>query len=108
VWAADVAGHVACYALGGRKLFDVAASPAVAVPDARLPLGSPLPAVVRCDGKGTAWVLLTLGRKVLVLNEKGEARGEAKAVPEAAGALHRAAATPAEPLIIGEKTLWRP
>ena len=108
VWTADVAGHVACYTVGGRKLLDVAASPAVAVADASLPASSPLPAVVRCDGKGTAWVLLTLARKLVAVDAKGTLVGEAKAVPEAAGGLWRLALTPAGPMAVGDKGLWRP
>lgn len=108
VWIADVAGHVACYDLRGRKQFDVAGSAAPAVPDAKLPASSPLPAVVRADGKGTVWALLTLGRKLASFDSKGAAQGDARPVPETAGALFRLAATPAGPLAVGDKACWRP
>ena len=108
VWIADVAGHVACYDLRGRKQFDVAGSAAPAVPDAKLPASSPLPAVVRADGKGTVWVLLTLGRKLASFDSKGAAQGDGRPVPETAGALFRLAATRAGPLAVGDEACWRP
>lgn len=108
VWLADVAGHVACYGLNGRKAFDVAGSPAAAVPDARLPASSPLPVVLRADGKGTVWALFTLARRLAALDPKGEARGAATPVAETAGALVRLAVTPEGPVAISDKALWRP
>ena len=108
VWVADVAGHIACYDLRGRKLLDAAGSAAPAVPDAKLPASSPLPAVVRADGKGTVWVLLTLARKLIALDAKGVPQGGARPVPESAGALYRLAPTPAGPIAVGDKACWRP
>jgi len=108
VWTADVAGHVACFDVRGRKLFDVAATPAPAVPDAKLPPSSPLPAIVRSDGKGTVWALFPLTRKLVALDAKGAAQGDPKAIPEAAGDLWRLGATQAGPVAIGSKALWQP
>ncbi|MCY3017890.1 MAG: hypothetical protein NTW87_02505, partial [Planctomycetota bacterium] len=108
IWASDVAGHVSCHELKGRKLFDVAGTPAAAVPDAKLPAGSPLPAVVRPDGKGTTWVLYTLQRKLAAVDASGKPQGEPKAAPETAGGLLRLAVTGAGPWVLGEKGGWRP
>jgi hypothetical protein len=108
VWAADVAGHVACYSIRGTKQFDVAASPAPAVPDARLPASSPAPVVVRADGKGTVWALFTLGRKLVALDVSGAAKGEAKGISDDAGAIYRCAITPSGPMAISDKKLWLP
>jgi hypothetical protein len=108
VWVGDVAGHVSCHELKGRKLFDAAGTPAPAVPDAKLPIGSPLPAVVRADGKGAACVLLTLQRKLLTVDASGKPQGDAKVVPETAGGLLRLALTSAGPWALGDKTGWKP
>ncbi|HEY3321132.1 MAG TPA: hypothetical protein VGP72_11750 [Planctomycetota bacterium] len=82
LWAADVAGHVSCHEFKGKKLFDVAGSPAPAVPDAKLPPGSPLPAMVRCDGRGTTWILYALQHKLAACDASGKAVGEPKVAPE--------------------------
>jgi len=108
IWVADLAGHVACYTHKGRKLLDVAASPAAAVPDARLPVGSAAPVVLRSDGKGTVYALFTLGRKLLAFDAAGAPRGDGKPIPESAGSLYRLAITPSGPLAIADKALWRP
>jgi len=108
LWIADVAGHIGCYDLRGRKQFDVANSPAPAAPDARLPANSPLPVVVRSDGKGTVWALFTLARKLIALDPKGAKRGEARPAPKTAGGLYRLALTPAGPVGIADQALWRP
>ena len=89
VWTADVAGHVSCCDLRGRRLLDAAASPAAAVPDARLPASSPLPVMLRCGTGGGVWTLHTLGRKLAALDAKGEPQGEPQPIAAAAGAVWR-------------------
>jgi hypothetical protein len=108
VWAADVAGHVACYTHTGQKLADVTSSPPPAVKDARLPAGSPVPAVVRAAGPEGVAVLYTLQRKLATLDAKGAAVGDAKPVPETAGALVRLLSSPAVPWVLGEQSIVRP
>jgi hypothetical protein len=108
LWGADVAGHIACFAISGKKLFDVATSPAPAILDAKLPPGSPVPADVRADGKGGAVVLYTLKRKLSILGSDGKETSEAKVIDAAAGALQRIFITPAGPLVLGEKGLAKP
>jgi hypothetical protein len=108
IWAADVAGHISCHDIRGRKLFDVAASPAPAVLDAKLPAGSSLPVIVRAGGEGGVWALFTLAKNVVFLDAKGEARGNAKPVDEAAGTLLQLSVAADGPLVIAEKVLWRP
>lgn len=105
LWTADVAGHVACYSHKGQKLFDVASSPPPAVKDARLPQGSPLPAVVRA-AKGGLAVLFTLQRKLTFLDEKGAPPGDARPVPETAGAPVRLIESGPGPWALCEKELW--
>ena len=107
LWSADVAGHVACYDLRGRKQFDVGGSPQPAVANAKLPAASPLPVVVRADDQGTVWALFTLGRKMVRLDAQGAA-SEPVPLPEAAGAIFRLGLTTAGPVAIGDKVLWRP
>jgi sugar lactone lactonase YvrE len=107
LWIADVAGHVVCTDLRGKKAFDVAGSPAPAVMDARLPAASPLPVVVRSDGKGGVWVLFTLGRKLAALDARGMPAGDARPVADPAGAIFRMAVTPQGPIAIGDKGLWK-
>lgn len=107
VWTSDVAGHVACFSLKGDKLFDVAGTPAPAILDARLPASSPLPVVLRADGKGKVWALFTLGRKMVVLDTKGAVATE-KPVADAAGNLFRSIMTADGPMVVSDKTLWKP
>ena len=73
-----------------------------------LPAGSPVPAIVRGDGKDGVWVLYTLARELVALDAKGTPRGPATPVPPAAGALFRLAVTPAGPVAVGDQGLWRP
>lgn len=108
VWAADVAGHIACYSMKGLKLFDVASSPAPAVPEARLPAGSPVPVVLRSDGKSAVLALFTLGRKLVSLDSSGLPRDEGKPIPDSAGSLYWLSLTPSGPLIVTDKALWQP
>ena len=108
LWSADVAGHVACYSHKGQKLLDVAASPPQAVKDARLPLGSPLPAVLRMAAADSVALLFTLQRKLTRLDEKGAPQGEAQALPDSAGAPVRLAASAAGVWAVCEKELWKP
>ncbi len=65
VWVADVAGHVACYTLSGKLVFDVKDTPAAAVIDAVLPVTSPLPMVLRAGSQGSVWALAVMHRKLL-------------------------------------------
>jgi hypothetical protein len=108
IWIADVAGHVACYDIKGRKLLDVAASAPPAVPDASLPAGSPLPVVLRAGGEGNVWALHTLARKLVVVTPAGEVSKDESKVPDSAGALHRFLVTAAGPVVVGASELWRP
>ncbi|MCX7933640.1 MAG: hypothetical protein N3A66_00090 [Planctomycetota bacterium] len=107
IWAADVAGHVACYGLKGGKLFDVPGSPAPAVPDAKLPASSPLPAIVRADAGGSIWILYTLKRRLMRLRSDGSAEGEPIAIPATAGNLYRLALTASGAWVVGDNGLTR-
>jgi len=108
MWVADVAGHIGCYDLRGRKQFDVADSPAPAVADARLPANSPLPVVVRADGRGSVWALFTLARKLVAMDVKGAPRGAPKPMADDVGALLRLTLTPKGPVVLTEQALVRP
>ena len=108
LWTADVAGHVACYDFHGRKQFDVARSPAPAIPDARLPASSPVPTVVRHEGKDGVWILSTLAKKLGCVDGKGEARGDALPIAESAGAVWRLSVSPKGPVVIADRALWQP
>jgi hypothetical protein len=88
VWTADIAGHIACFDVKGRKQFDIATSPPPAVLDARLPNGSPLPAILRADTRGIR-ALSTLRRTLARLTPDGIAASEE--IPAAAGALWKLA-----------------
>ena len=108
IWLADVAGCVSVRDLAGRKLLDVPGTAAPAVADAQLPAGTPLPVVLRADGKGRIWALHTLQRK-LVARRTDDAKPAAEhAVPAAAGALGRLVMTPGGPVVIGAAGTWRP
>ena len=108
IWTADVAGHITCSDLKGKKLLEVATSPAPAIPDSRLPATSPAPVVLRADGKGHIWALYTLGRKLVDLDATGAPHGDATPVPDTAGNLYRATLTPAGILSVGDKLVWKP
>jgi hypothetical protein len=108
IWLADVAGHTACYDLKGKKLLDVPASPAPAVPDASLPPGSPLPVVLRAGTDGGVWALHTLARKLSPIDAKGEMAKDEKKPPESAGAIHHFAVDAKGPVVVGTKESWRP
>ena len=105
LWSSDAAGHVACFAVNGRKNFDAPGSPAAAVPDAKLPSGSALPADLRPDGKGSVWVLYTLRRKLVEVGADGKEKGEGKSIDAAAGSLQRVIVTPAGVQVLSEKGL---
>jgi len=122
LWTADVAGHVACWTHKGQKLLDVASSPPEAVKDARLPSGSPLPAVVRAVGAaGTdkVGVLFTLQHKFVWLDAGFRGHDpdfqtagnrvmspESQTIPETAGAPVRLKASTSGVLAVCEKELW--
>jgi hypothetical protein len=106
LWAADVAGHVACFDASGHRLFDVKNSPAPAVHDAVLPAGSPLPVMLRAAPAGGVWSLSTLKHSFTTITaEEAPALQEA---PASAGALLRLIANGEAPAILGESALWQP
>ena len=80
IWAADVAGHVACFEVSGKKLLDVPSSLPPAVLDARLPWTSPMPAVLTTDANGQIFILYTLRAKLSTIGADGVEKGEAKSI----------------------------
>ncbi len=106
VWVGDVAGHVACYTVSGKKLLDVKDTPPPAVPDAVLPASSPLPAVLRAGANGEVMALLVLKRSLLRVNAEGQA--VAQEVGAEAGALWKLADSAGQPVVLGDKDVWRP
>jgi len=106
VWAADVAGHVTCCTVSGRKLFDVTTSPAQAVPDAVLPSASPLPTVLRPAGGNGVWALSVLQRRLTRVAGEGES-GPAQPIPAETGALTTLiSGADNAGWVLGEKSLW--
>ena len=91
LWSADVAGHVACYDLRGRKQFDLKETPAAAVPDAVLPANSPLPTILRPGRGGDLWVLTTLRRNLGKIKAAASDSGISpmQTIPVSAGPLWR-------------------
>ncbi len=83
LWTADVAGHIACYEMRGRKLFDVKGTSDPAVPDAVLPPGSPLPVILR--GSGGIQAVFTLRKTRCLLTADG--LGQPAQIPPGADGL---------------------
>jgi hypothetical protein len=89
LWNADVAGHIACFDLRGKKLFDVKESPTAAVPDAVLPVNSPAPVIVRAGNRDTMSALFTLTRKIASYDKSGAALGAPQETDSVAESLLR-------------------
>ncbi len=100
IWTADIAGHIACFDVKGRKQFDVASSPPPAVLDARLPNGTPLPALLRSDAS-TVLALSTLRRTLTRLTPNGAL--ESEEIPPTLGPLWTLVRSSNGVLVLGEK-----
>ncbi len=104
LFSADVAGHIACFDTHGTKQFDVAGSAAIAVPEATLAAGNPLPVILRPGPGGSIWALGTLHRSLSQLS--GEQLSPASTIPESPGALWTISGPPDQPQVVGAAALW--
>jgi len=106
VWASDVAGHVSRHTAGGRRLADIAETPAKAVKDAVLPELAPLPMILRTAADGSLWALRPMQRELLHLTDKaGLYSVEKTAIPANFGKIVTLMMDGDEPVVVGQKEI---